>query len=81
MDPLIEHEATLTRRHFFSKAAGGIGVAALWSMLAQDAASSAIERLLDDVPHFAPKAKRVIYLFQNGAPSHVDLFRLQAEAA
>ena len=74
MDPLIEHEATLTRRHFFSKAAGGIGVAALWSMLAQDAASSAIERLLDDVPHFAPKAKRVIYLFQNGAPSHVDLF-------
>ena len=74
MDPILEHEATLTRRHFFSKAASGIGVAALWSMMAQDVASSAIERLLDDVPHFAPKAKRVIYLFQNGAPSHVDLF-------
>jgi len=74
MDPFLEHEATLTRRHFFGKAAAGIGVAALWSMMAQDAASSAIERILDDVPHFAPKAKRVIYLFQNGAPSHVDLF-------
>ena len=29
---------------------------------------------LPDLPHFAPKAKRVIYLFQNGAPTHVDLF-------
>ena len=74
MSPLFEHEASLTRRHFFSKCATGIGVAALSSLLAKDVAGAAVNALLDDVPHFAPKAKRVIYLFQNGAPSHVDLF-------
>ena len=74
MNPFFEHEASLTRRHFFSKCATGIGVAALSSVLARDAAGTAINALLDDVPHFAPKAKRVIYLFQNGAPSHIDLF-------
>ena len=30
--------------------------------------------LLRNLPHFAPKAKRVIYLFQSGGPSHIDLF-------
>ena len=74
MNPLFEHEASLTRRHFFSKCAAGIGVAALSSILVRDVAGAAVNALLDDVPHFAPKAKRVIYLFQNGAPSHVDLF-------
>jgi len=33
------------------------------------------------LPHFAPKAKRVIYLFQNGAPTHVDLFDYKPEFA
>ena len=74
MNPFFKHEASLTRRHFFSKCASGIGVAALSSILARDVAGAAVSALLDDVPHFAPKAKRVIYLFQNGAPSHVDLF-------
>ena len=57
MDPFLEHEATLTRRHFFSKAASGIGVAALWSMMAQDVASSAIERLLDDGASFCAEGQ------------------------
>src|SRR5258708_4136988 len=61
----------LTRRHFFSAASGGIGVAALASLLATDAEASPG---LTGLPHFAPKAKRVIYLFQHGAPSQLDLF-------
>ena len=61
----------LTRRHFFSAASGGIGVAALASLLSKDAEASPG---LAGLPHFAPKAKRVIYLFQHGAPSQLDLF-------
>ncbi len=48
----------------------GIGRAALASLLAQDAGIGALPGL----PHFLPKAKRVIYLFQHGAPSQLDLF-------
>lgn len=57
----------LTRRLFFSRASTGIGVAALSSLLKADGA-------LPELPHHAPKAKRVIYLFQHGAPSQMDLF-------
>src|SRR5689334_9363599 len=61
----------LTRRHFFSLSSSGLGIAALASLLSEDAkAASALEGL----PHFPPKAKRVIYLFQHGAPSQLDLF-------
>jgi hypothetical protein len=82
MNPLLEHRAFLTRRQFFGRGALGLGTAALASLLNRDAfgaapirnPQSAIRNGLPDLPHFAPKAKRVIYLFQNGAPSHVDLF-------
>jgi hypothetical protein len=82
MDPINELKATLTRRQFFGKYATGIGAAALAGLLspglltstAQQASGGNLPDLLKRVPHFAPKAKRVIYLFQNGAPSHVDLF-------
>ncbi len=56
----------LTRRHFFSRSATGIGLAALGSLLKADG--------LPGLPHFPAKAKRVIYLFQHGAPSQLDLF-------
>ena len=71
MDPVTQHNALLTRRHFFGRTSTGIGTAALASLLggAAGAAPSAT-----GVPHFAPRAKRVIYLFMNGAPTHVDLF-------
>jgi hypothetical protein len=61
-----------TRRQFLTTAGTGVGLAALASLLEKDgrADTGGIEGL----PHFAPKAKRVIYLLQNGAPSHVDLF-------
>jgi hypothetical protein len=77
MDPICEHNAGLTRRSFFGKSAMGIGSAALASLLNMDArAEEKKGRIggLSELPHFAPKAKRVIYLLQNGAPSHVDLF-------
>src|SRR5437762_11738794 len=59
----------LTRRHFFSRASTGLGVAALGSLLSKD-----IGAALPGLPHFKPRAKRVIYLFQHGAPSQMDLF-------
>ncbi|MBX2817545.1 MAG: DUF1501 domain-containing protein [Saprospiraceae bacterium] len=76
MHPYFRQQQAITRRHFFGQSAVGIGSAALASMLGSNSMSSAIERISapDVLPHIAPKAKRVIYLFQNGAPTHVDLF-------
>jgi hypothetical protein len=73
MHPFLEHQLSLTRRQFFGRAATGIGVAALASLLGSDRAG-AVQGALPGLPHFAPKARRVIYLMQSGAPSHVDLF-------
>ncbi|MFT4641304.1 MAG: hypothetical protein ACI8T1_004641 [Verrucomicrobiales bacterium] len=58
--------ALLTRRHFFGKFGTGVGMAAVASMLNPDIAAS------DSVLSFAPKAKRVIDLFQSGAPSQLE---------
>src|SRR5688572_22690442 len=81
MDPILEGKALYTRRQFFGRSVLGVGTAALASLLGRDAFAAGgngpIGRGvpgLPHLPHFAPKAKRVIYLFQNGAPSHVDLF-------
>ncbi len=63
----------VTRRHFFRQAGFGIGTMALGSLLRDDFWSSAV-RADGRTPHFAPKAKSVIYLFMAGAPSQVDLF-------
>ena len=73
--PLTNHQLSVNRRHFFGKMATGIGGAALSSLLARDGMAADDGRSgLPDVPHYPPKAKRVIYLFQNGAPTHVDLY-------
>src|SRR5262245_4472042 len=68
----------LTRRHFFNDCGVGVGKIALASLLTGAAASQATDAprspLPPKKPHFAPKAKRVIYLFMAGAPSHLDLF-------
>jgi hypothetical protein len=71
MDPLRDGRLLLTRRHFFGLTSTGIGTAALASLLSQDARA---EGGLPGLPHFPAKAKRVIYLFQHGAPSQLDLF-------
>ncbi len=65
------HESfrNLTRRHFFGKSALGLGTVAMSNLMARDRTGG-----LSGVPHFAPKAKRVIYLFQSGGPSQMELF-------
>jgi hypothetical protein len=60
-----------TRRHFFSRGATGIGVAALASLFQRSALAT---QALGGLPHFAPTAKRVIMLHQSGGPSQIDLF-------
>ena len=61
----------LTRRHFFSRSASGLGIAALSNLLARDLGAASGR---EGVPHFAARAKRVIYLFQSGGPSQMDLY-------
>ena len=61
---------SMTRRHFISRL--GLGTAALASLLKED--GYAAQEILAGKPHFAPTAKRVIYLFQAGGPSQLDLF-------
>jgi len=73
---LLEHSLSFNRRKFLSKLSLGIGSVALGSLLIPDLFSGKPdeEALMAGLPHFAPKAKRIIYLFQNGAPSQLDLF-------
>ncbi len=63
--------ARLTRRQFFGRSAAGIGSLALASLLSPGAIGAAP---LSSAPHFAPRAKRMIYLFMHGGPSQLDLF-------
>ena len=84
MNPYLELKKSLNRRHFFGQTAGVgsalLGGAALTSLLEQDghAAPPGAPRNehggLTGMPHHAPKAKRVIYMHQSGAPSQQDLF-------
>jgi hypothetical protein len=74
---ILEHGLNLNRRRFLSKLSLGIGSLALGSLLIPELFSKGET---DDnlyppgIPHFAPKAKRIIYLFQNGAPSQLETF-------
>src|SRR5947207_8226934 len=70
---MLERERFLTRRHFFGKASTGLGIAALSGLLREDLKAAGNDGL-PGLPHFPPRAKRVIYLFQSGAPSQMDLF-------
>src|SRR5215218_5041212 len=87
MNPLTDNRRHITRRAMLGRTATGIGTAALAYLLQNNlfagtattapASTQPLSKALGglpSLPHFAPKAKRVIYLFQNGAPSHVDLF-------
>ena len=66
------------RRQFFSQASLGLGMSALATLLSKDAAygstASAGVGGLPGLPHFAPRAKRAIYLFMAGGPSQMDTF-------
>ncbi len=75
MNPLCEHAALLTRRQFFGRASLGPGVLALASLLNEKLFAAGEQ----SPPHFKPRAKRVIYLFQSGAPSQMELFDYKPE--
>ena len=78
MNPIRENQLLVNRRHFFGRMATGIGVAALGSLLNPGAFAAMVGEQkryggMAGVPHFPPKAKRVIYLFMAGGPSQIDL--------
>src|SRR6187549_2611213 len=79
MNPFFERDLQITRRQFFGRSATGIGVAALAGLMGNNLlGANAMARQglppLPGLPHFKPKAKRVVVLWQGGAPSQVDLF-------
>ena len=77
MNPLLrEAELIETRRHFFGRSATGIGTAALASLANPELFADQPQTQLGAMgaTHFAPKAKRVIYLFMSGAPSQLDMW-------
>jgi len=75
---LLEHGLNMNRRRFLSRLSLGLGTVALGSLLVPGIFSGwgegSEEEMIPGLPHFAPKAKRVIYLFQNGAPSQLESF-------
>jgi len=81
MDPRPEDEWFATRRQFLARSASVLSVAA-WASLAGEAGrADTAAGPLADLPHFMPKAKRVISLFQSGAPSQMDLFDYKPKLA
>jgi uncharacterized protein (DUF1501 family) len=73
----------MTRRWFFQQCGVGLGAMALRYLLGGElwAAPAGVNPLAPKRPPFAPKAKRVIYLFMAGAPSHLELFDHKPELA
>jgi Protein of unknown function (DUF1501) len=73
---LLQHQLHLNRRTFLHRTALGIGGMALGSLLGQSCAGNDVSGAMPfgALPHFPPKVKRVIYLFQSGAPSQLELF-------
>ncbi len=85
MDPTQQHIQAVTRRHFFKRGTLGLGTAALASLMPErlHAVPGVKEAAggLPGLPHFAPKAKRAIYLFMAGAPSQMDMFDYKPKMA
>lgn len=84
MNPRLEQLQHATRRHFLKQSAAGVGGMALGSLLGGGIARggdarSNMDPLLPQKPHFAPKAKRVIYLHLTGSPPHLDMFDYKPE--
>src|ERR1700759_2880235 len=81
LDLALENIARVNRRQLFGSAASGVGLAALASLFGNDrtradevpTSTRRDSAGLPDVPHFPPKAKRVVVLWQGGGPSHVKL--------
>ena len=73
MNPLLEYHNQGNRRLLLQGAASSIGVAALSALMSQDATAETSGPKTDRT-HFFPRAKRVVYLFQSGGPSQLELF-------
>ncbi len=74
-DEFLKNRQHITRKHFLGKLGLGFGSVALGSLLMPDLFSGKDEASVSaGMAHFAPKAKRIIYLFQNGAPSQLESF-------
>ena len=83
MDSDYRNALRMTRRHFLASGSGGIGTAALAGLLGRDLGASSVLPVqgqnrpypgLPGLPHLAPRARRVIWLFQSGGPSQMELF-------
>src|SRR3954453_9961609 len=81
MTPIQDHALAVTRRHFFRQGAMGIGAAALSSLLPGRALADKTVPGLPGLPHFAPKAKRAIYLFMSEGPSQMDTWDYKPKMA
>lgn len=76
MNPIDHRRLLLTRRQLLANANKAVGAAALATLVGADRAGAAAHAA---GPHFAPRAKRVIYLFMAGGPSHIDTFDYHPE--
>ena len=86
MNPLLERMQLINRRELLANSTRSLGAAALASLSAGSQVSALAASGptngrggLPGIPHFAPKAKRVIYLFMCGGPSHIDTFDYHPE--
>lgn len=73
-DNSVHRRHLLSRRQWLCRAANGFGGLALLSLLAEQQAQASANPLAIRPPHFAPKAKSVIFLFMDGGPSQIDTF-------
>ncbi|MCI0539889.1 MAG: DUF1501 domain-containing protein [Verrucomicrobiales bacterium] len=86
MNALFERRLDLTRRHFFSRCALGLGSLALGSLLNERRTFAAAPAALPNPmspkqPHFPPRAKNIIYLFMAGGPSQLELWDYKPQLA
>ncbi|MGI8785862.1 MAG: DUF1501 domain-containing protein [Acidobacteriota bacterium] len=79
--PFDPRDSLLTRRELLCRCGMGLGTLALTNLLGQiglleaaQVSGASVNPLTPKAPHFAPKAKRVLHLFMNGGPSHIDTF-------
>ena len=85
MNPLEQHLRAESRRQFLLKSGNGLGATALSTLLnpnlfgSSAGAATAQNGGLPGFPNIAPKAKRLIYLFFSGGPSHIDMFDFKPE--
>lgn len=63
-----------SRRQLLQRSALGFGSLALASLLAEESTAAPVDPLAPRMPHFEPRAKRIIFLFMKGGPSQVDTF-------